>query len=101
MAKHPGCVWYQHCCLTPDIIFVHDKLHTMALHKGKPSGINKPAITGTGVPSDFSPEKQKINNQMTRKYTKDDEGLADGIKTKHPNRNVDKRNGSNAGGYKG
>ena len=72
----------------------------MALHKGKPSGINKPDITGTGVPSNFTPRNQKRNNQLTEKYTRNDEGIAEGIKMQHPNRNPHKKNPTNAGRYR-
>ena len=72
----------------------------MALHKGKPSGINKPGIKGTGVPSNYTPGNQKRNIHFTEKYTRDDEELADGLRLQHPNRNANKKNPTNAGGYK-
>jgi hypothetical protein len=72
----------------------------MALHKGKPSGINKPMMNGTGVPSNFGPENEKRNAHFTRKYTREDEGLAEGVKLQHPNRNPNKKNPTNARGYK-
>ena len=71
----------------------------MARHKGKPSGINKP-VTETGIPSDFSPEKMKKDHQVTRKYTDHDSKLAEHVRTRHPNRNVDKTEATNGGGYK-
>ena len=90
-------------CLLPDkgnLINETTKQKTMALHKGKPSGINKPDIKGTGVSSNFTPENQERNSELTEKYTRDDEGLADGLKMQHPNRNPNKKNPTNAGRYR-
>jgi hypothetical protein len=71
----------------------------MARHKGKPSGINKPEES-TGIPSNFTPERIKRDHLITRKYTDHDEKLADHVRTRHPNRNVDKKEPTNGGGYK-
>ena len=73
---------------------------TMALHKGKPSGINKPDNRGTGMPSDFRPAALETDNKLAGKYIKDNEELAENVRTKHPNRNTNKKNPTNAGGYK-
>ena len=72
----------------------------MALHKGKPSGINKPDNKSTGVPSDFKPGHLERDKKLSKKYTTGDEKIAEGVKTQHPNRNVNKPNATNAGGYK-
>jgi hypothetical protein len=64
---------------------------SMSSHKGKPSGINKPETRGTGVPSDFKPEKLEADNTLTEKYTEDDADLAKGLKVKHHNRNTNKK----------
>jgi hypothetical protein len=72
----------------------------MTLHKGKPSGINKPGNKATGVPSDFKPAHLKRDKKVRKKYITDEEKIAEGVKTKHPNRNVNKPNATNAGGYK-
>ena len=71
----------------------------MAKHKGKPSGINKPEVP-TGVPANYTPESMKKDHVMTRKYTEQDEKLASHLRTRHPNRNVDKIPPTNGGGYK-
>jgi hypothetical protein len=72
----------------------------MALHKGKPSGIGKQDNKKTGVPSDFKARDLKRDKQLAKKYIKDDETLAEGVKTQHPNRNVNKTEATNAGGYR-
>ncbi len=71
----------------------------MVAHKGKPSGINKPTI-GTGVPSDFKPSGAKKDKKLTKKFTKDDTELAENVKLKHRNRNVNKNDATNAGRYR-
>jgi hypothetical protein len=70
----------------------------MAREKGKPSG--KHNESATGIPSNIQPNKQEEDNNLTDEFTQDDEKIADHVKTKHPNRNVDKNNATNAGGYK-
>jgi hypothetical protein len=67
----------------------------MSTHKGKPSGVNKPE-NGTGIPSD----NLKNNEELTGKYTENDEKISEQVRVKHPNRNVDKLHPTNAGGYK-
>lgn len=68
---------------------------SMSTHKGKPSGGNKPE-SGTGIPTDHL----KNDELLTGKYTNDDEKIAEQVRVKHPNRNVDKVHPTNAGGYK-
>ena len=70
----------------------------MARHHGKPSGANK--SEGTGLRPDMPPEKLKEDLEMTDKYTEDGEKIADNIHVRHPNRNTDKSDATNAGGYK-
>jgi excinuclease UvrABC ATPase subunit len=72
----------------------------MVTHKGKPSGSNKPGNKGTGIPSDFKPEKLKSDKKITGKYTKNEEKISEAVKARHPNRNVNKLHATNAGGYK-
>ena len=74
----------------------------MALHKGKPSGINKPENRGTGIPSDFKPADLKRDHRLAGKYIRvtDDEELGENVRIQHPNRNAHKRNPTNAGGYR-
>lgn len=72
----------------------------MSRHKGKPSGINKSNDMGTGVPNNFSPSNQKKDNRQTDKYTNGDERVTEKIRQRHANRNVDKNDATNAGGYR-
>jgi hypothetical protein len=71
----------------------------MSRNKGKPSGLNKPE-EGTGVPSDLKPRNLNKDEALTKEYTDDDKKLADHVRSKHPNRNVDKEKATNAHGYK-
>jgi hypothetical protein len=65
-------------------------------HAGKPSGVND-SESRTGIPS----QPGKSNDSTTEKYTEDDRDIAENVRVRHPNRNTDKENASNAGGYKG
>ncbi|WP_207493448.1 hypothetical protein [Aridibaculum aurantiacum] len=67
-------------------------------HVGQPSGTNKSGEQSTGIPSDL--EKMEKDQELTDMYTKDDQDIADHIRTNNPNRNVDKEDATNAGGYK-
>jgi hypothetical protein len=71
----------------------------MRLDKGKPSGANK-SENKTGVPSNSTPDKMPQNQDMTEKYTEDENDVADNVQVRHPNRNTDKNDATNAGGYK-
>lgn len=66
--------------------------------KGKPSGVNK--SQGTGTPSNIRPGNIKNDTKLTDKYTVDDNAVAEGVRVKNPNRNVDKGKATNAHGYK-
>jgi hypothetical protein len=81
------------------LFFLICKNHSMSKEKGKPSGINK-SESVTGTPSTIKKDEQ--DNKQNDKYTKDgeEEQLAEGVRIKHPNRNVDKNDATNAGGYK-
>lgn len=68
-------------------------------HRGHPSGVNKNE-EGTGVPNKIAEDKQR-NDKLTDKYTVDDEQISDSVRQNNPNRNTDKGNATNAGGYKG
>jgi hypothetical protein len=72
----------------------------MAIHKGKPSGSTRQNNKGTGTPSNFSNKNAGGDKRLTKKYTKNDDKIAEGVKTQHPNRNVNKLHATNAGGYK-
>jgi hypothetical protein len=74
------------------------KQYFMSLHKGKPSGRTK--SEGTGTPSHVDGAKLKKDKKLTEKYTDDDKRMAASVKTKHANRNVNKTDATNAGGYK-
>ncbi len=69
-------------------------------NKGKPSGINK-SEGGTGTPSNINDGKMGKDNKITRQYTDEDRKLADHVRTKNPNRNVDKPKATNIHGYRG
>ena len=67
-------------------------------HRGKPSGAGKKE--GLGLRPDMPPEKLKEDEEMTEKYVKNENELKDNVKLKHPNRNTDKDDATNAGGYR-
>lgn len=67
-------------------------------HRGQPSGTNK--NEGTGKPADKYMEDQERDRQQTERYTDEDGGIAEGVRHANPNRNVDKTDATNAGGYK-
>lgn len=65
---------------------------------GKPSGANKSA-PGTGVPSNLNDGKRATDQRLTDQYTDDDNEIKEGTRTMHPNRNEDKGDATNIGGY--
>ena len=67
-------------------------------NKGKPSGGNK--SEGTGMPSSFTPQHTNNDRKQTRKYTNESDDQIGKVNMRHPNRNTDKNNPTNAGGYK-
>ena len=68
-------------------------------HLGKPSGANK-REGRTGTPSDITPEKMDQDQNISEKYTTDENEIADNVRTGHPNRNTDKEDSTNIGGYR-
>jgi hypothetical protein len=70
----------------------------MANNTGNPSGANK-GDEGTGIPNGKFVEDAQRDEELTRKYTDDDQQIADGIRQNHPNRNTHKDDATNAGGY--
>ncbi len=66
---------------------------------GKPSGVDKQE-SGTGIPSKISDSNMQNDEDLTDRYTNDDESIAEGVRTLHSNRNTDKQDGSNIGGYR-
>jgi hypothetical protein len=69
-------------------------------HLGHPSGVNKPD-PDTGTPAGKYVEDPKRDEELTNKYTEGEQGIADNVRQNNPNRNTDKNNTTNAGGYKG
>jgi hypothetical protein len=70
----------------------------MARDKGKPSGVNKEE--GTGVPQNIQPAPSGGRENDSEKYINEDGEVSEQVRTNHPNRNVDKEDATNAGGYK-
>lgn len=66
---------------------------------GKPSGVNKP-MEGTGVPTKVNDENMPNDQRLSDEYTRDDESLTESVRQMHPNRNVDKDEATNIGGYR-
>ena len=67
-------------------------------NKGQPSATNK--SEGTGLSADMQNQDLKKNKEMTDKYLKAEDELSDGVRKANPNRNTDKGDATNAGGYK-
>lgn len=73
----------------------------MAGHKGNPSGRNKSqTMNSTGIPTHFGANDYNRDIMLTRQYTDNDDRLAEHIKKRHPNRNVNKTEATNARGYR-
>jgi hypothetical protein len=66
--------------------------------KARPSGSNK--SEGTGLSTDMQNQDLKKDEEMTEKYIKSEDKLADNVHEEHPNRNTSKEDPTNAGGYK-
>jgi hypothetical protein len=66
--------------------------------KGSPAGANK--SEGTGTPADKFNDNLERDQELTEKYTDGKDGLAEHVREINPNRNVDKEDATNAGGYK-
>ncbi|HZH01555.1 MAG TPA: hypothetical protein VEY32_10765, partial [Flavisolibacter sp.] len=68
-------------------------------HRGHPSGVNK--NEGTGVPEGgkFREDLQR-DQELTDQYTDGEDGLAEQVREMKPNRNTDKDDATNAGGYR-
>ena len=56
--------------------------------------------TETNIDLDKNEENRKQEQEISDKYTDGDNGLAEGVRGNNPNRNVDKDDATNAGGYK-
>ena len=68
-------------------------------HVGTP-GDNSNEQHQTGIPSKMQPEDINRNEDLTENYTNDDQDIADHVRVNNPNRNVDKGDATNAGGYR-
>lgn len=55
---------------------------------GKPSG-NRP-MDGTGIPAQIHDGNRGTDERLTEEYTDDDNGLQEGVRELHPNRNPNK-----------
>ncbi|MDQ3278071.1 MAG: hypothetical protein M3Q06_07080 [Bacteroidota bacterium] len=71
----------------------------MRLDKGSPAGANK-NDSGTGVPTDKFVNKPHQDQELTDKYTEDEQDIADSVRQNNPNRNTSKGDATNQGGYK-
>ena len=71
----------------------------MAQDNGSPGGANK-NDQGTGIPADKYTEDMQRDQELSDKYTKDEDEVADQVRQNNPNRNVDKEDATNAGGYR-
>ncbi len=58
-------------------------------HVGRPADTSKEQQQ-TGLPTKMRPEDMEMQNEMTEKYTDDDNDIADHVRVTHPNRNVNK-----------
>jgi hypothetical protein len=54
----------------------------------------------SGIKPVMSSENLEGSEKMHKKYTNDEDRLADNVKQKHPSRNTNKGNSTNAGGYR-
>ncbi|HEV7330695.1 MAG TPA: hypothetical protein VGN63_06635 [Flavisolibacter sp.] len=70
----------------------------MRLDKGQPSGTNK-NNQGTGVPAKFDKDLER-DKELTQEYTDNDQDVAGSVRQNNPNRNTDKPDATNIGGYK-
>jgi hypothetical protein len=68
-------------------------------HKGKPSGVNKSG-SNTGIPTRMEPDNMQNDAEKTERYTEGDEDIKDNVRVNHPNRNTDKDDATNIGGYR-
>ena len=69
-------------------------------NRGHPSGVNK-SDDGTGIPSGGKfVEDPKRDEELTNRYTDEDRDVSGDIHQNNSNRNADKGDATNAGGYK-
>lgn len=70
----------------------------MARHKGKPSSADKSG--GTGLRPDLPLDQVEQDRKLTDMYTEDGEKVKQNVHMRHRNRNPDKNDATNAGGYR-
>lgn len=66
--------------------------------KGHPSGVNK--SEGTGLSTDMQNQDLKRDEKITDKYIAKPDKIAGNVHVRHHNRNTDKDDATDAGGYK-
>lgn len=66
---------------------------------GKPAGGNQP-LQGTGIPAKINDGNMPNDERLSEEYTRDEESIQEGVREMHPNRNVDKDDATNIGGYR-
>jgi hypothetical protein len=84
--------------LAYQLCFLNKKLVMGKENKGQPSATNK--SEGTGLSADMQNQDLEKDKEMTDKYIKDEDEISDNVRQEDPNRNVDKGDATNAGGYK-
>ncbi len=67
-------------------------------HGDQPSGSNKKE--GLGIKPVMPAENLERDEEMRKEYTKDEDKFAENVKERHPNRNPNKEDSTNAGGYR-
>lgn len=58
---------------------------------GQPAGGAHP-MSGTGVPTKINDENMPNDERLSEEYTRNEEGLKEGVRELHKNRNTDKGN---------
>jgi hypothetical protein len=54
----------------------------------------------SGIPENMNDKDLVKDKEITEKYTDEDKDIAGNVQTNSPNRNTDKPDATNAGGYK-
>jgi hypothetical protein len=67
-------------------------------HKGRPSGQNKEE--GRDIKPVMPAENLEGSENLGRESANDEDQLPENIKQRHPNRNTDKEDSTNAGGFR-
>ncbi len=67
-------------------------------HKGQPSGSNKKE--SIGIKPVMPAENLERNEEIRKKYTKNEDKLAENVKQRQPNKDTNKEDSTNAGDYR-